>query len=81
MANKMDADEFKFPDEVDEPKGESEDFEFEIEDDTPPEDRDKKPMLGVAGFMSIVVQYQKELFEIGLSFNFFGIVYIAQQIS
>jgi len=44
MANKMDADEFKFPDEVDEPKGESEDFEFEIEDDTPPEDRDKKPM-------------------------------------
>jgi len=44
MANKMDADEFKFPDEVDEPKGEAEDFEFEIEDDTPPEDRDKKPM-------------------------------------
>ena len=26
MANKMDADEFKFPDEVDEPKGEFEDF-------------------------------------------------------
>lgn len=44
MGNKMDNDEFKFPDEVDDPKGESEDFQFEIEDDTPPEDRNKKPM-------------------------------------
>ena len=44
MANKMDTEDFKFPDEVDDPKGQSEEFEFEIEDDTPPEDRDKKPM-------------------------------------
>lgn len=44
MANKMDADEFKFPDEVDNKALAKEEFEFEIEDDTPPEDRDKKPM-------------------------------------
>ena len=44
MANKMDADEFKFPDEVDNKALAQEEFEFEIEDDTPPEDRDKKPM-------------------------------------
>jgi hypothetical protein len=44
MANKMDADEFKFPDEVDNKASAEEEFEFEIEDDTPPEDRDKKPM-------------------------------------
>ena len=42
---KMQEDEFKFPDEVDEKKASAEEeFEFEIEDDTPPEDRGKEPM-------------------------------------
>jgi len=39
-------DEYKFPDEIedkDKPEGDSE-FEIEIEDDLPPEDRDKEPM-------------------------------------
>ena len=43
----MDMEEFQFPDEKEETKGsanESEDFEFEIEDDTPPEDRGREPM-------------------------------------
>jgi hypothetical protein len=41
--NKMDSDEFKFPDE----KGtsaEEDNFEIEIEDDTPPEDRNRQPL-------------------------------------
>jgi len=42
-------DEFKFPDEIDEdnkgtPEGKEEDFSFEIEDDTPPEDRNVDPI-------------------------------------
>jgi len=41
-----DADDFKFPDEIEETKGkkvdEEEKFELEIEDDTPPEDRGRK---------------------------------------
>lgn len=43
---KMDTEEFKFPDEVEQPtKAEAEEsFEFEIEDDTPPEDRGREPM-------------------------------------
>jgi DNA polymerase III alpha subunit len=36
-------DEYKFPDEQAETKAESENFEIEVEDDTPEEDRDKKP--------------------------------------
>lgn len=40
----MDNDDFKFPDEL-EAKGEAEEkFEFEIEDDAPPEDRGREPM-------------------------------------
>ena len=42
----MDKDEFQFPDEIeakDKPEAE-EQFEFEIEDDTPPEDRGREPM-------------------------------------
>ena len=42
---KMQQDEYKFPDELEDAKAESsEEFEFEIEDDTPPEDRGKEPM-------------------------------------
>jgi hypothetical protein len=42
---KMQQDEYKFPDEVEETQASAqEEFEFEIEDDTPPEDRGKEPM-------------------------------------
>ena len=46
MANRMDANEFKFPDEVDEPAAQKDDFDLqiEIEDDTPESDRGHKPM-------------------------------------
>lgn len=49
MTNRMDANEFKFPDEVDdEPKGnareEDDELQIEIEDDTPEPDRGHKPM-------------------------------------
>jgi len=37
-------DDFKFPDELDEKPTKEEKFEVEIEDDTPPEDRGRKPM-------------------------------------
>ena len=44
----MDETEYKFPDEVEQKKPtneeESTDIEIEIEDDTPPEDRNRKPM-------------------------------------
>jgi len=49
MAQKdFEGDEYKFPDEVDEPKAEEkeseeEEFSFEVEDDTPEEDRGRKP--------------------------------------
>lgn len=38
------------------------------------------PILGIAGTLSIISQYQKELFGIGLLFNLFGISYIIRQI-
>lgn len=38
--NKMDAEDFKFPDEVEN----ASEFEIEIEDDTPPEDRNREPL-------------------------------------
>jgi hypothetical protein len=43
-ANKMDTEEFKFPDEKEEVSAAADDFEIEIEDDTPEEDRDRKPI-------------------------------------
>jgi hypothetical protein len=39
----MDKDDYKFPDEVEEKVAEGDDFEIEIEDDTPEVDRGKKP--------------------------------------
>lgn len=38
------------------------------------------PILGISGLLSFIGQYQKELFGVGLLFNFFGIVYISKQI-
>ena len=42
--NRMDAEDFKFPDEKEEVSAAADDFEIEIEDDTPPEDRDRQPL-------------------------------------
>lgn len=38
------------------------------------------PILGIAGALSVVAQYQVQLFWIGLAFNLFGIVYISSRI-
>ncbi len=38
------------------------------------------PILGITGIISVVAQYQKELFGAGLLFNLLGILYIANQI-
>lgn len=38
------------------------------------------PVLGIAGALSIVGQYQKELFWVGIAFNAAGIVYIARKV-
>lgn len=42
--NKMDAEEFQFPDEKEEVSAAADDFEIEIEDDTPEEDRNRQPL-------------------------------------
>ena len=38
------------------------------------------PVIGVAGVVSLVAQYQVQLFWIGLAFNIAGIFYIARKI-
>lgn len=38
------------------------------------------PVLGVAGFMTLVAQYQTELFWLGLASNGAGIVYIGSKV-
>ncbi len=38
------------------------------------------PILGVAGIITIVSQYQIQLFWIGLAFNFAGIIYMANKV-
>ncbi|HEY5993468.1 MAG TPA: hypothetical protein VIU46_02595 [Gallionellaceae bacterium] len=38
------------------------------------------PLLGVAGFFTVVAQYQIELFWAGLAFNAAGILYIASRV-
>ena len=38
------------------------------------------PIIGIAGFLSIIGQYQVQLFWLGLVFNFAGIAYIGGKI-
>lgn len=38
------------------------------------------PILGIAGFLTVVAQYQVQLFWIGLAFNLAGILYISNKI-
>lgn len=38
------------------------------------------PILGIAGFLTLVAQYQVELFWLGLAFNAAGILYIAPKV-
>ncbi|MFA5991753.1 MAG: hypothetical protein WC794_05930 [Candidatus Doudnabacteria bacterium] len=38
------------------------------------------PILGVAGFFSVIAQYQVEFFWVGLLFNLFGIIYIIRKV-
>ncbi|EKE14423.1 MAG: hypothetical protein ACD_12C00515G0003 [uncultured bacterium] len=38
------------------------------------------PVLAISGFLSLVGQYQIELFWLGLVFNFAGIIYIARKV-
>jgi len=48
MATQFKGEEYKFPDEIDEKSTTvQEKFEVEVEDDTPPEDRGRKPMKEV----------------------------------
>lgn len=38
------------------------------------------PILGAVGLITVISQYQIQLFWIGLAFNFFGIVYMANKV-
>ena len=38
------------------------------------------PMLGAIGIITIISQYQVQLFWVGLAFNFAGIVYMANRV-
>ena len=38
------------------------------------------PVLGVTGFITLVAQYQIQLFWLGLAFNLAGILYIAPKV-
>ncbi len=38
------------------------------------------PLLGVAGFLTVVAEYQVELFWVGLAFNAAGIAYITSKV-
>lgn len=38
------------------------------------------PIIGIAGFVSIIAQYQIQLFWVGLLFNFGGIAYVSSQV-
>lgn len=39
------------------------------------------PVLGVTGFVTLVSQYQTQLFWLGLAFNIAGLLYIAPKVS
>ncbi|MFA6024401.1 MAG: hypothetical protein WC777_04285 [Candidatus Gracilibacteria bacterium] len=38
------------------------------------------PILGVSGFLTVIPDYQEELFLVGLAFNILGLAYITKQI-
>jgi Cu+-exporting ATPase len=38
------------------------------------------PILGVTGFLTVVAEYQVELFWVGLAFNAAGILYVASKV-
>lgn len=38
------------------------------------------PILGVTGFLTVVAEYQVELFWVGLAFNVAGILYVASKV-
>jgi len=38
------------------------------------------PILGIAGALSVIAQYQTEIFWVGLAFNIFGIAFISNKI-
>jgi Cu+-exporting ATPase len=38
------------------------------------------PILGVAGFVAVIAQYQIQLFWVGIALNLFGIVFIIRKI-
>jgi len=38
------------------------------------------PILGIAGFLTVVAQYQVQFFWAGLAFNLFGIIYVGRKI-
>jgi len=38
------------------------------------------PIIGVTGFVSVISQYQIELFWVGLLFNIVGIIYIGRKV-
>jgi len=38
------------------------------------------PILGVAGFLTVVAEYQVELFWVGLAFNAAGLLYVAAMV-
>lgn len=39
------------------------------------------PIIGITGFVTIVSQYQVQLFYVGLAFNFLGIVYMLKRLN
>ncbi|OGH15137.1 MAG: hypothetical protein A2860_00070 [Candidatus Levybacteria bacterium RIFCSPHIGHO2_01_FULL_37_33] len=39
------------------------------------------PIIGITGFVTIVSQYQVQLFYVGLAFNFLGIVYMLKKLN
>ena len=38
------------------------------------------PILGISGALTVIPEYQEELFLVGLAFNVFGLIYISRQI-